>query len=80
MYILTAKLNDSEQHIALLIKVSRVLRIEQSFIAFELPQSNCLPLTVQPVPTPPSIQVENTNNSKLGGNSQKLMLLSLGNR
>jgi hypothetical protein len=33
---------------------------------------------VQPVPAPPSIQAENTNNSKLGGKSQKLILLSLG--
>jgi len=34
---------------------------------------------VQPVPAPPSMQAENTNNNKLGGNNQKLMLLSLGN-
>ena len=34
---------------------------------------------VQPVPTPPSIQAENINNNKLGGNNQKLILLSLGN-
>lgn len=33
---------------------------------------------VQPVPAPPSIPAENTNNSKLGGNNQKLILLSLG--
>lgn len=31
------------------------------------------------VPAPPSIQAENINNIKLGGNNQKLMLLSLGN-
>lgn len=31
------------------------------------------------VPAPPSIQAEKTNNIKLGGNNQKLILLSLGN-
>jgi len=31
------------------------------------------------VPAPPSIQAENTNNNRLGGNNQKLILLSLGN-
>jgi len=31
------------------------------------------------VPTPPSIQAENTNNNRLGGSNQKLILLSLGN-
>ena len=31
------------------------------------------------VPTPPSITAENTNNSKLGIKSQKLMLLRRGN-
>ena len=31
------------------------------------------------VPTPPSITAENTNNSKLGINSQKLILLRRGN-
>jgi hypothetical protein len=34
---------------------------------------------VQPVPAPPSMQAENTNNNRLGGNNQKLILLSLGN-
>jgi len=34
---------------------------------------------VQPVPTPPSIQAENINNIKLGGNSQKLILFKRGN-
>jgi len=33
---------------------------------------------VHPVPAPPSIQAENINNTKLGGKSQKLILLSLG--
>jgi hypothetical protein len=33
---------------------------------------------VQPVPTPPSIQAENINNNKLGGNNQKLILFNLG--
>ena len=31
------------------------------------------------VPAPPSIQAENTSNSKLGGNNQKLTLFNLGN-
>lgn len=31
------------------------------------------------VPAPPSIQAEKTSNIKLGGNNQKLILLSLGN-
>jgi hypothetical protein len=43
----------------------------------------CIPdkggYNVQPVPTPPSIQAEKTNNIKLGGNNQKLMLFNLGN-
>jgi hypothetical protein len=34
---------------------------------------------VHPLPTPPSIQAENINNSKLGGNNQKLILFNLGN-
>jgi hypothetical protein len=34
---------------------------------------------VQPVPAPPSIQAEKTNNNKLGGNNQKLILFNLGN-
>jgi hypothetical protein len=42
----------------------------------------CTPLkggyTVQAVPAPPSMQAENTSSNKLGGNNQKLMLLSLG--
>ena len=33
---------------------------------------------VQPVPAPPSIHAENTNNNKLGGNNQKLILFNLG--
>ncbi len=43
----------------------------------------CIPLkggyTVQPVPTPFSIPLANKNNSKAGGNNQKLILLSRGN-
>jgi hypothetical protein len=43
----------------------------------------CIPLkggySVQPVPAPFSIQLANKNNNKLGGNNQKLTLLSLGN-
>jgi hypothetical protein len=31
------------------------------------------------LPAPPSITAENTSNSKLGINNQKLILLSLGN-
>lgn len=34
---------------------------------------------VHPVPAPPSIQAENTNNNRLGGNNQKLILFNLGN-
>ena len=34
---------------------------------------------VQPVPAPFSIKLANKNNSKLGGNNQKLMLFNLGN-
>jgi hypothetical protein len=36
-------------------------------------------LRVQPVPAPFSIPLANINNNKLGGNNQKLILLSLGN-
>jgi hypothetical protein len=35
---------------------------------------------VHPVPAPPSITAENTNNNKLGINNQKLILFNLGNR
>ena len=35
---------------------------------------------VHPVPTPPSITAEKTNNNKLGINNQKLILFNLGNR
>jgi hypothetical protein len=35
---------------------------------------------VHPVPAPPSIQADNINNIKLGGNNQKLILFNLGNR
>ena len=38
-----------------------------------------IPLRVQPVPAPFSIPLANKNSNKLGGNNQKLMLLSLGN-
>jgi hypothetical protein len=33
---------------------------------------------VQPVPAPPSIQVDNNNKAKDGGNNQKLKLFNLG--
>ena len=43
----------------------------------------CIPdkggYNVQPVPAPFSITLANKNNSKLGGNSQKLILFNLGN-
>ena len=34
---------------------------------------------VHPVPTPVSVNIEANNNSKDGGNNQKLMLFILGN-
>ena len=34
---------------------------------------------VQPVPAPFSIVLAYTNNAKLGGNNQKLILFNLGN-
>ena len=43
----------------------------------------CIPdkggYSVHPVPAPFSIPLANKNNIRLGGNNQKLMLLSLGN-
>ncbi|MCZ6925747.1 MAG: hypothetical protein O7D30_11015 [Rickettsia endosymbiont of Ixodes persulcatus] len=42
--------------------------------------SNYLLLKHRKVPAPPSITADNTNNSKLGINNQKLMLFNLGNR
>jgi hypothetical protein len=35
--------------------------------------------TVQPVPTPLSTKLDNSNNNKEGGNNQKLKLFNLGN-
>ena len=56
----------------------------QSFRSFQhtvnFNYSNYLLPRHRKVPAPPSIHAENTNNSKLGGNNQKLILFSLGNQ
>jgi len=64
----------------LLIPVKCKAKIAKSTLG---PLWLCIPdkggYRVQPVPAPFSIKLANTNNIKLGGNNQKLMLLSLGN-
>lgn len=64
-------------HIIILLRVPRT---EKSLIASSHLEQLLTSLRVQPVPAPPSIRLEKINNNKLGGNNQKDMLFSRGNR